>query len=140
MHASWQALFRIVARALEGDDKDLVPDLLHETAHVLFGEVCATCSRLIPPRTNFACLLHMTATALSAATLGIDAYLVHVEVDTDRQLPSFTPPRRGSQTAPCAKAASASWPQCATPVSSGLADVSLQLNLAPADVRKETSP
>jgi len=40
VHASWQALFRIVARALEGDDKDLVPDLLHETAHVLFGEVC----------------------------------------------------------------------------------------------------
>ena len=32
----------------------------------------------------------MPATALSAATLGIDAYLVHVEVDTDRQLPSFT--------------------------------------------------
>ena len=32
----------------------------------------------------------MTATVLSAATVGIDAYLVHVEVDTDRQLPSFT--------------------------------------------------
>ena len=32
----------------------------------------------------------MPATALSAATLGIDAYPVHVEVDTDRQLPSFT--------------------------------------------------
>ena len=32
----------------------------------------------------------MPATVLSAATLGIDAYHVHVEVDTDRQLPSFT--------------------------------------------------
>ena len=32
----------------------------------------------------------MPATALSTATFGIDAYLVHVEVDTDRQLPSFT--------------------------------------------------
>ncbi|MBT4499500.1 MAG: ATP-dependent protease, partial [Gemmatimonadetes bacterium] len=32
----------------------------------------------------------MPATVLSAATLGIDAYPVHVEVDTDRQLPSFT--------------------------------------------------
>jgi hypothetical protein len=32
----------------------------------------------------------MPAIALSTATFGIDAYLVHVEVDTDRQLPSFT--------------------------------------------------
>jgi magnesium chelatase family protein len=32
----------------------------------------------------------MPSTALSAATLGIDAYPVHVEVDTDRQLPTFT--------------------------------------------------
>jgi len=32
----------------------------------------------------------MPAVILSAATRGIDAYLVHVEVDTDRQLPSFT--------------------------------------------------
>ncbi|MCY3759682.1 MAG: YifB family Mg chelatase-like AAA ATPase [Gemmatimonadetes bacterium] len=31
----------------------------------------------------------MPATVLSAATLGIDAYLVHVEVDTDRHLPTF---------------------------------------------------
>ena len=81
----------------------------------------------------------MPATALSAATLGIDAYLVHVEVDTDRQLPSFTPPRRDCLTAPCAKAASASWPPSATPASSGPVGASLQLNLAPADVRKETS-
>ena len=32
----------------------------------------------------------MPSTVLSAATLGIEAYPVHVEVDTDRQLPSFT--------------------------------------------------
>lgn len=32
----------------------------------------------------------MPSTALAAATLGIDAYPVHVEVDTDRQLPTFT--------------------------------------------------
>lgn len=32
----------------------------------------------------------MTASVQSAATIGIDAQLVHVEVDTDRSLPSFT--------------------------------------------------
>ena len=32
----------------------------------------------------------MPSTVLSAATLGIDAYPVHVEVDTDRSLPTFT--------------------------------------------------
>jgi magnesium chelatase family protein len=32
----------------------------------------------------------MPSTVLSAATFGIDAYPVHVEVDTDRSLPSFT--------------------------------------------------
>ena len=32
----------------------------------------------------------MPLTVLSAATLGIDAYPVHVEVDTDRSLPTFT--------------------------------------------------
>ena len=32
----------------------------------------------------------MPSTVLSAATLGIDAYPVHVEVDTDRTLPTFT--------------------------------------------------
>jgi magnesium chelatase family protein len=32
----------------------------------------------------------MPSTILSAATFGIDAYPVHVEVDTDRSLPSFT--------------------------------------------------
>ena len=32
----------------------------------------------------------MPSTVLSDATLGIDAYPVHVEVDTDRTLPTFT--------------------------------------------------
>ena len=32
----------------------------------------------------------MPTTVRTAATIGIDAYPVHVEVDTDRQLPSFT--------------------------------------------------
>ena len=32
----------------------------------------------------------MLSTVLSAAILGIDAYPVHVEVDTDRTLPTFT--------------------------------------------------
>ena len=32
----------------------------------------------------------MPSTVFSAATLGIDAYPVHVEVDTDRTLPTFT--------------------------------------------------
>ena len=32
----------------------------------------------------------MTASVLSACTIGVDARLVHVEVDTDRKLPSFT--------------------------------------------------
>ena len=32
----------------------------------------------------------MPATVLSAATVGVDACLVHVEVDTDRKLPAFT--------------------------------------------------
>jgi len=31
----------------------------------------------------------MPTSVLSATTLGIDAYPVHVEVDTDRQLPTF---------------------------------------------------
>ena len=32
----------------------------------------------------------MPSTVLSAATIGIEAYPVHVEVDTDRTLPTFT--------------------------------------------------
>jgi predicted ATPase with chaperone activity len=32
----------------------------------------------------------MTATVISATTVGVEARLVHVEVDTDRKLPSFT--------------------------------------------------
>ncbi|MFP6645927.1 MAG: magnesium chelatase domain-containing protein [Candidatus Latescibacterota bacterium] len=32
----------------------------------------------------------MTATVMTATTVGVDARLVHVEVDTDRKLPSFT--------------------------------------------------
>ncbi|SVB93140.1 uncharacterized protein METZ01_LOCUS245994, partial [marine metagenome] len=32
----------------------------------------------------------MTATVMTATTVGVDAGLVHVEGDTDRKLPSFT--------------------------------------------------
>ena len=32
----------------------------------------------------------MTARVLSCATLGIDAYIVHIEADISRQLPSFS--------------------------------------------------
>lgn len=60
----------------------------------------------------------MPSTVLSAATLGIDAYPVHVEVDTDRSLPTFTVvslPDSGFQ-----------WPRKRVTV-----------NLAPADRRKK---
>ena len=78
----------------------------------------------------------MTATALSAATLGIDAYLVHVEVDTDRQLPSFTvvglpdsAVRESRERVMAAvRNAGFQWPRRRVTV-----------NLAPADVRKEGS-
>ena len=39
----------------------------------------------------------MPTTVLSAATLGIDAYPVHVEVDTDRQLPTGNTHAKWSQ-------------------------------------------
>ncbi len=32
----------------------------------------------------------MTATVMTATTVGVDARFVHVEVDTDRKLPPFT--------------------------------------------------
>ncbi len=78
----------------------------------------------------------MTATALSAATRGIDAYLVHVEVDTDRQLPSFTvvglpdsAVRESRERVMAAvRNAGFQWPRRRVTV-----------NLAPADVRKEGS-
>lgn len=78
----------------------------------------------------------MPATALSAATLGIDAYLVHVEVDTDRQLPSFTvvglpdsAVRESRERVMAAvRNAGFQWPRRRVTV-----------NLAPADVRKEGS-
>ena len=79
----------------------------------------------------------MTATALSGATLDIDAYLVHVEVDTDRQLPSFTvvglpdsAVRESRERVMAAvRNAGFQWPRRRVTV-----------NLAPADVRKEGSP
>ena len=78
----------------------------------------------------------MTATVLSAATVGIDAYLVHVEVDTDRQLPSFTvvglpdnAVRESRERVMAAvRNAGFQWPRRRVTV-----------NLAPADVRKQGS-
>ena len=78
----------------------------------------------------------MPAIALSTATLGIDAYLVHVEVDTDRQLPSFTvvglPDNAVRESRERVMAAIRNsgyqWPRRRVTV-----------NLAPADVRKAGS-
>ena len=78
----------------------------------------------------------MPATVLSAATLGIDAYPVHVEVDTDRQLPSFTvvglPDNAVRESKERVMAAIRNtgyeWPRRRVTV-----------NLAPADIRKEGS-
>ena len=79
----------------------------------------------------------MPATVLSAATLGIDAYPVHVEVDTDRQLPTFTvvglPDNAVKESKERVMAAIRNagfeWPRRRVTV-----------NLAPADIRKEMSP
>ena len=60
----------------------------------------------------------MIAHVLSAATVGIDAYLVHVEVDTDRQL-VLLHRWRVSPSAPPWRAVNGSWPPSATP---GLVD------------------
>jgi magnesium chelatase family protein len=73
---------------------------------------------------------------LSAATLGIEAYRVHVEVDTDRQLPTFTvvglpdgTVRESRERVMAAiRNAGYQWPRRRVTV-----------NLAPADVRKEGS-
>ena len=78
----------------------------------------------------------MPATVLSAATLGIDAYPVHVEVDTDRQLHSFTvvglPDNAVKESKERVMAAVRNsgfqWPRRRVTV-----------NLAPADIRKEIS-
>jgi magnesium chelatase family protein len=78
----------------------------------------------------------MPATALSAATVGIDAIPVHVEVDTDRQLPSFTvvglpdgAVRESKERVMAAvRNAGFQWPRRRVTV-----------NLAPADIRKEGS-
>jgi magnesium chelatase family protein len=78
----------------------------------------------------------MPATVLSAATLGIDAYPVHVEVDTDRQLPSFTvvglPDNAVKESRERVMAAVRNsgyeWPRRRVTV-----------NLAPAHIRKEGS-
>ena len=78
----------------------------------------------------------MPAIALSTATSGIDAYLVHVEVDTDRQLPSFTvvglpdnAVRESRERVMAAiRNAGFQWPRRRVTV-----------NFAPADLRKEGS-
>jgi len=78
----------------------------------------------------------MPSTVLSAATLGIDAYPVHVEVDTDRTLPTFTvvglpdsTVRESKERVLAAiKNAGYQWPRRRVTV-----------NLAPADCRKEGS-
>ncbi|HIG55017.1 MAG TPA: ATP-binding protein [Candidatus Latescibacteria bacterium] len=78
----------------------------------------------------------MPSTVLSAATLGIDAYPVHVEVDTDRTLPTFTvvglpdsTVRESKERVLAAiKNAGYQWPRRRVTV-----------NLAPADRRKEGS-
>ncbi len=78
----------------------------------------------------------MPSTVLSAATLGIDAYPVHVEVDTDRTLPTFTvvglpdsTVRESKERVLAAiKNAGYQWPLRRVTV-----------NLAPADRRKEGS-
>ena len=73
---------------------------------------------------------------LSAATLGIDAYPVHVEVDTDCQLPSFTvvglPDNAVKESRERVMAAVRNsgyeWPRRR-----------ITVNLAPAHIRKEGS-
>ena len=78
----------------------------------------------------------MPSTVLSAAILGIDAYPVHVEVDTDRQLPSFTvvglPDNAVKESKERVMAAIRNagyeWPRRRVTV-----------NLAPADIRKAGS-
>ena len=76
----------------------------------------------------------MPSTVLSAATLGIDAYPVHVEVDTDRSLPTFTvvglpdsAVRESKERVLAAiKNAGYQWPRR-----------KVTINLAPADRKKE---
>ena len=78
----------------------------------------------------------MPATILSAALNGVDAYPVHVEVDTDRQLPSFTVVGLPDSTVRESKErvmaairnAGFEWPRRRVTV-----------NLAPAHLRKEGS-
>ena len=78
----------------------------------------------------------MPATVQTAAILGIEAYPVHVEVDTERQLPSFTvvglpdSAVRESKERVMAAVRNAGfvWPRRRVTV-----------NLAPADIRKEGS-
>ena len=78
----------------------------------------------------------MPSTVLSAATLGIDAYPVHVEVDTDRSLPTFTvvglpdsAVRESKERVLAAiKNAGYQWPRR-----------KVTINLAPADRKKEGS-
>ena len=78
----------------------------------------------------------MTASVQTAATIGIDAHLVHVEVDTDRSLPSFTlvglpdsAVRESRERVMAAiRNAGFQWPRRRVTVS-----------LAPADLRKEGS-
>ncbi|HJP29268.1 MAG TPA: YifB family Mg chelatase-like AAA ATPase [Candidatus Latescibacteria bacterium] len=78
----------------------------------------------------------MTATVMTATTFGVEARLVHVEVDTDRKLPSFTlvglpdsAVRESRERVMAAiRNAGFEWPRRRVTV-----------NLAPADLRKEGS-
>ncbi len=78
----------------------------------------------------------MPATVLSAALLGIDAYRIDVEVDTERQLPTFTVVGlpdgtvRESRERVMAAVRNAGYPWPRRRIT---------VNLAPADVRKEGS-
>jgi magnesium chelatase family protein len=92
------------------------------------------------PKAASACSLRvrltMTASVMSAATVGVDACVVHVEVDTDRKLPSFTlvglpdsAVRESRERVMAAiRNAGYEWPRRRVTV-----------NLAPADLRKEGS-
>ena len=78
----------------------------------------------------------MPSTVLSAATLGIDAYHVHVEVDTDRTLPTFTVVGLPDSTVRESKErVLAAIKKRRLPV----ARRRVTVNLAPADRRKEGS-
>ena len=78
----------------------------------------------------------MTARALSCATLGIDAYIVHIEADISRRLPSFSvvglPDSAVKESRDRVMAAIKN-------VGRTFPNNRITVNLAPADIRKEGS-